>query len=58
MVVMKFKDKDPGKIWSKSDHWFKSYGQKIFALYSFTWNRNREPGNWLLRTGKPGYLGY
>ena len=55
---MKFKNNDPGKIWSKSDHWFKSYGQKIFAIYSFTWNRNREPGNWHLRTGKPGYQGY
>ena len=57
---MKLKNDDPGKILSKSDDWFKSYGQKIFFINSFTWNRNRnrEPGNWLFRTGKPGYLGY
>ena len=29
---MKLKDNDPGKILSKSDDWFKSYGQKIFSL--------------------------
>ena len=27
---MKLKNNDPGKILSKSDDWFKSYGQKIF----------------------------
>ena len=57
---MKLKNNDPGKILSKSDDWFKSYGQNIFFINSYTWNRNRnrEPGNWLFRTGKPGYLGY
>ena len=29
---MKLKNNDPGKILSKSDDWFKSYGQKIFSL--------------------------
>ena len=55
---MKLKNNDPGKILSKSDDWFKSYGQNIFFINSYTWNRNREPGYWLFRTGKPGNLGY
>ena len=41
---MKLKNNDPVKIWSKSDHWFKSYDQKVYL------SRNRGtgtgPGNW------------
>ena len=32
---MKLKNIDTGKIWAKSDHWFKSYG--IFATPPSIW---------------------
>ena len=40
---MKLKNNDPGKISAKSDHWFKSYGQKMifFWMTQFFWNRFR-----------------
>ena len=33
-LFLLLKNNDPVKIWSKSDHWFKSYDQKVY-LYSF-----------------------
>ena len=42
---MKLKNNDPGKISAKSDHWFKSYGQKIifFAQTIFCFGTVLEP---------------
>ena len=35
---MKFKMIDPGKIWAKSDHWFKSYGHFCHPIPALSWD--------------------
>ena len=36
---MKLKNNDPGKIWAKSDHWFKSYGHFCHPIPALGWVR-------------------
>ena len=38
---MKLKNIDPGKIWAKLDHWFKSYGHFCFPFQHFDAGQSR-----------------
>ena len=49
---MKLKNNDPVKIWSKSDHWFKSYDQKVY--FKGTVEPEPDLGNRDIRTVEPG----
>ena len=35
---MKLKNIDSGKIWAKSDHWFKSYGHFCHPIPALSWD--------------------
>ena len=54
-VAMKLKNNDPGKISTKSDDWFKSYGQKVLKR---TTVRNRVPGSNYPVPGYPDLINY
>ena len=52
---MKLKNNDPGKIWAKSDHRFKSYGQKVDFCQNIFFGTVLEPGQ-LPGSRVPGIL--